>query len=197
MRRSLRGVAGGNMRDQPRKITAGSIDRLLSRYLAEAELVGDSIAGRRGVQLLAALKRDAVGAGPYQSVSLFEAASRVMTDLVMLHGVRWLLKQKVFPFGSYTVECGHGNEGAHDVVGSEGGKTLIGEVFNVAPSFFPIKKAAALRKLRASKVRADYRVILVNHDAVGSSYVPKPRPGEYFVFVNTETGDGGVIAGRR
>ena len=109
--------------------------------------------------------------------------------------MRWLLKHEVFPFRAYTVEYGHGNEGAHDIVASEGGKALIGEVFNVAPSFFPIKKAAALKKLRASKVRANYKVILVNHDAVGASYVPKPREGEYLVFVNIETGEARLVQG--
>jgi hypothetical protein len=47
-------------------------------------------------------------------------------------------------------------------------------VFNVAPSFFPLKKASALKKLRASRTKADYRVILVDHDAVAAAYVPKP-----------------------
>ena len=137
-----------------------------------------------------------MGSGPYPNVTLFEAANRIMTDLVMLHGVRWLLKRKAFPFRAYTVEYGHGNEGAHDIEAREGGKTLIGEVFNVAPCFFPIKKAAALKKLRASRINAEYRVILVNHDAVVASYVPKPRSGEYYVFVNIETGDCRLVAGR-
>ena len=38
-------------------------------------------------------------------------------------------------------------------------------------------------------------ISLVNHDAVGASYVPKPREGEYFVFVNIETGEGRVVPG--
>ena len=182
------------MQELPREITVRNIDRLLSLYLSEAELVGESIEGLRGVRLLSVLKRDVVGAGPYPNVTLFEAANRIMTDLVMLHGVRWLLKQEVFPFREYTVEYGHGNEGAHDIMASERGKALIGEVFNVAPSFFPLKKASALKKLRASKINAEYRVILVNHDAVGATYVPKARPGEYYVFVNMENGEGRMVA---
>jgi hypothetical protein len=185
------------MQDLPREITARNIDRLFSRFVSEAELVGESIAGLRGVRLLSALKRDVVGAGPYPNVTLFEAANRIMTDLVMLHGVRWLLKHEVFPFHSYTVEYGHGNEGAHDIVAREGGKILIGEVFNVAPSFFPLKKATALKKLRASKTKAEYRLILVNHDAVPASYVPKPATHEYLVFVNVGTGEGRVVPGRK
>ncbi len=75
--------------------------------------------------------------------------------------------------------------------------TLHGEVFNVASSFFPIKKAAALKKLRASTVQANYKVILVNHDAVPASYVPKPREDEYLLFVNIETGECRVFGGKR
>lgn len=183
------------MPELPSQITAKNVDWLLSHYVTLIEAVGHPVAGLRGVRLLSALKREVVGAGPYPGVTLFEAANRIMTDLVMLHGVRWLLQHEVFPFRAYTVEYGHGNEGEHDVVASEGGKTMIGEVFNVSRSLFPLKKAKALKKLRASRVQADYRVILVNHDAVGTSYVPKPREGEYYVFVNTDSGEGRLVAG--
>lgn len=172
-----------------RVLSAENIDGLCSRYLAGVESVGKSIEGLRGVRLLSALKREVVGAGPYPNVTLFEAANRIMTDLVMLNGVRWLLKHEVFPFRSYTVEYGHGNEGEHDIVAGGGGKTLIGEVFNVAPSLFSMKRSKTLKKLRASNTKADYRVILVNHDAVAPAYAPKPMPGEYYVFVNVDTGE--------
>lgn len=185
------------MRDLPSQITAKNVDRVLSEYVALIEDVGNPGTGLRGARLLSALKRDAVGAGPYPDVTLFEAANRIMTDLVMLNGVRRLLKQRVFPSRAYTVEYGHGNEGEHDIVASEGGKRLIGEVFNVAPSLFPLKKASALRKLRASKIKADYRVILVNHDAVAASYVPKAGPGEHYLFVDIESGEGRIVAGGR
>lgn len=183
------------MQELPREIAVRNIDRLFSRYLSEADLVGESITGLRGVRLLSALKRDVVAAGPYPNVTLFEAANRIMTDLVMLHGVRWLLMHEVFPFPEYTVEYGHGNEGAHDVVASEGGKALVGEVFNVAPSLFSQKRSKSLKKLRASKINAEYRVVLVNHDAVTPSYVPKPAAHEYMVFVNTGTGEGRMVPG--
>jgi hypothetical protein len=145
------------MHEVPREIATRNVDWLLSRYIAEAESVGDSIAGLRGLRLLSALKRDAVGSGPYPDVTLFEAANRIMADLMTLHG----------------------------------------EVFNVASSFFPIKKVAALKKLRASKVQANCKVIRVNHDAVPASYVPKPRDDEYLLFVNIETGEGRVFGGKR
>jgi hypothetical protein len=177
------------IRKRPREITVRNVDRLLSRYVELVETVGDSVVDLRGIRLLSALKRDAVGSGPYPKVALFEGANRIMTDLVMLRGVRWMLQHKVFPFRSYTVEYGHGNEGAHDSEAGKEGRSLIGEVFNVSRSLFPLKKAAALKKLRASKSNADYRVILVNHDAVAPAYAPKPRPGEYYVFVNIGTGE--------
>lgn len=158
------------MHDLAREVTAANVDQLLSQYIALAETVGGSIAGLNGLRLFSALKREAVEVGPYPRVTLFEAANRIMTDLVTLYGVRWLLKEKVFPFQTYEVEYGHGNKGAHDILATADEKSLIGEVFNVAPSFFPIKKASALKKLRASKVKADYRIIMVNADAVQAAY---------------------------
>lgn len=183
------------MQELLREITLTNVDRVLSEYVALIEDVGLPVAGLRGVPLLSTLKRDSVGGGPYPNVTLFETANRVMTDLVMLHGVRWLLMHEVFPFREYTVEYGHGNEGAHDVVASEGGKALVGEVFNVAPSLFSMKRTKSLKKLRASRTKADYRLILVNHDAVAPSYVPKAAAHEYMVFVNTGTGEGRMVPG--
>jgi hypothetical protein len=48
------------------------------------------------------------------NVTVFDAASRIITDLVMLHGVRWLRQHRTFPFHTYTVEFDYGNEGDHD-----------------------------------------------------------------------------------
>ena len=107
------------MHDVAREITYKNVELLLSRYLAEAESLGNSIAGLRGVRLLLVLKRDVVGEGPYPTVTLFEVANRIMTDLVMAQGVRRLLRKKTFPFRAYTVEYGHGNEGEHDGTSSD------------------------------------------------------------------------------
>jgi hypothetical protein len=176
-----------------RVLTDANIDGLLETYTAKAEAVGDSIAGLKGVALLNSLKRGSVGVGPYPNVALFEAANRIMTDLVILHGVRWLLRNSGLPFDAYTVELGHENHGQHDIVAEARGKVLFAEVFNVAQSFFPIKKASALKKLRSSAVRSHYRVIVCNHDSVALGYIPKPRPGECFLFVDISSGSATVV----
>lgn len=42
---------------------------------------------------------------------------------------------------------------------------LVGEAFNVAPSFFQGKKRSALKKLREQRDKATYRIIMLNSDA--------------------------------
>ena len=111
-----------------------------------------------------------------------------MTDLVLLCGVRWLLEKKVFPFSSYHVEYGHGNQNEFDPMAQESGRRLIGEAFNVAPSFFQGKKTSMLNKLRTKGRNADYTVILFNADAVHDKYVPTKDSREYHVFVDISTG---------
>lgn len=123
-----------------RPINETNVDKLLLEYVAAAERVGESISGLNCLRLLEALKRHAVGAGPYPDVTLFEAANRIMTDLVIHYGVLWLLKENIFPFRSCTVEYGHENKNAHDIMPEDDGRRLIDEVFNVAPSFFYGKK---------------------------------------------------------
>jgi hypothetical protein len=116
-----------------------------------------------------------------------------MTCLVILHGVKWLLDHSVFPFDSYLVEYGHDDENGFDIRASQNGKTLVGEAFNVARSFFPNKKSAMLQKLRGPSVEADYKIIMFNHDAVGSGYVPKSNSGEFFIFVGVGSGESKMV----
>lgn len=176
-----------------RNLTHANIDGLLEVYTAKAEAVGDSIAGLKGVALLNSLKRGSIGVGPYPKVALFEAANRIMTDLVILYGVKWLLRNTGLPFLLYTVELGHENHGQHDIVAEADGKVLVAEAFNVAQSFFPIKRASAIRKLRSSAARSDYRVIVCNHDCVAPTYAPRPRVGECFLFVDIGSGCANVV----
>ena len=89
-----------------------------------------------------------------------------MTDLVILKGMKWLLDFHSFPFEEYIVKYGNEDSNDHDINASNGGKLLVGEAFNVAPSFFQGKKNAMRKKLRSNKSGADYMIILANSDAV-------------------------------
>lgn len=148
------------------------------------EKIGPSIKGLSGVALIESLKRDRVGAGPYPDVTLFEAANRIMSDLVILHGVKWLLGTAHFPFDEYRVQLGHENTNPFDIEANNGRESLAGEAFNVAASFFQVKKSAMLVKLRRDAPNHTYRIIMVNHDAVTENYKPRVQQGEQYVFVN-------------
>jgi hypothetical protein len=171
----------------PNIITAANVDQCLLAYEKSIEDVGSHIPLLRGISLIRELKRGKTGVGPYAHVSLFESANRIMTDLVILHGVRWLLANKRLGFDRYNVEYGHENNNGYDIRAKRGQRTLVGEAFNVAPSFFQGKKAAMIRKLRIDK-KAKVKLILFNHDAVAKGYVPKPPAGMHFVFVDIGTG---------
>lgn len=116
-------------------LSNSNIDQTLADYVADVEHLGESIANLRGLRLFESLKREIVGTGPYPNVTLFEAANRIMTDLVILYGVRWLLKNDVFPFDTYVVEYGNDDKQGFDIRASSDTAALIGEAFNVAPSF--------------------------------------------------------------
>jgi hypothetical protein len=173
-------------------LRADNIEGQVQDYL---ELIADIAAPGelRGLALFSALKRQAIGSGPYPGVTLFEAANRIMTDLVLLYGVRWLLQQSVFPFEAYTVEFGHGNRNAFDLMAEQNGARLIGEAFNVAPSFFQSKKTAMLNKLRRQSSDAAYTVLLFNSDAVHERYAPIKDCREYHVFVEVGIGSARMV----
>lgn len=185
------------MRQLERKLDLTNVLNLIHQYAVSIEDIGISIGGMKGLRLLEALKREKVQVGPYPNVTLFEAANRIMTDLVILHGVKWLLETKVFPFDAYTVEFGNEDTNGFDIQASKNGRLLVGEAFNVAPSFFSIKKASMLKKIRNKQPDADYRIIMVNHDAVTKQYSPHFEQGEYYVFVNVSTGSAEVVPDKR
>jgi hypothetical protein len=173
-----------------------NIDETLAEYVACVEHLGESIGSLRGCRLFDALKRDVLGTGPYPAVTLFEAANRIMTDLVILYGIRWLLRHAVFPFETYLVEYGNDDKKGFDIQATSDASKLIGEAFNVARSFFQGKKGSMLKKLRRLPDDANFKLIMFNHDAVPPEYVPKTREREFFVVVRVGTDEARVVPSR-
>ncbi len=170
-----------------------NIESAIAEYEQSINKIGGILHGLRGVELFQCIKRQRLNMGPYPHVTLFEAANRIMTDLTILKGVKWLLQSEIFPFQEYKVEYGNEDNNEHDILASKNGKRLRGEAFNVAPSFFQGKKNSALKKLRGSQERSDYILILANSDAVNDSYCPKLRKNEFFVFIDISSGDGRIL----
>ncbi len=181
----------------PSVLTSSNIGSELGRYEALVRAVKAPRRTLEGLELCRVLKREKLGAGPYPKVSLFESANRIMSDLVIFHAVKWLLRKRAFPFRSYHVEFGHGNSAEHDIVARSGGRILVGEVFNVANSYFPAKKGSALKKLRNSNLDAEFRLLICNNDAVASGFKPQPRSGEHFLLVDIDSGDVRIHSGQR
>lgn len=181
------------MLKRKRVLTKENVDDELRQFAVAVEEVGASVQGIKGRALLESLKRVKVNVGPYPDVTLFEAANRIMTDLVIYNGVKWLLDNEIFPFASYTVEFGNEDGNGFDLRADSDCACLVGEAFNVAPSFFQGKKSLMLKKLQKDGASATYHVIMVNHDAVASGYKPKAEPGVYYVFVNVGTASAAVV----
>ena len=107
-----------------------------------------------------------------------------MSDFVILHGVADLLNNKTFPFTEYKVEFGNEDRNGFDIRAESNGETLVGEAFNVAPSFFQGKKRTALKKLRKNAVNENYRKIMFNSDAPPKNYTWFTEPGVQQIAVH-------------
>ena len=129
-----------------RLLTVGNVGTTLAEYSATIVSVGDRIQGKLGLELLQEVKRVPTRTGPYPEVTLFEAANRIMTDLVILNGVKWLLQESVFPFSEYHVEFGNEDYSAHDLMAENEDERLVGEAFNVAPLFLPSQESRDAQK---------------------------------------------------
>lgn len=173
--------------DIPNILSADNIDDALSIYKNLINQIPLSISAKSFTELASLLKRQKLKFGPYPDVSLFETVNRVMTDLIILSGVRKLLKDKSIsgvnlPFTSYKVQYGSSNIRDYDIYAQSGNKILIGEAFNVSKSFFQTKKAKMLKKLRQSNVKYSYLIIMCNDDAFTEDYVSKLNTSKEFLI---------------
>ena len=102
-----------------RTFDRNNIKPFIRQYRAAIRTVGDSIAGLRGRPPAARAEAHAAGLRLYTDVTLFEAANRIMSDLVILQGVKFLLENRAaFPFDSYTVELGNEDRNDFDIPAS-------------------------------------------------------------------------------
>ena len=74
------------MHNFERTISKTNAEHLITTYLASVEEIGNSLGDHKVLHLLKVLKREALGAGPYPHVMMFEAANRILSDLVILYG---------------------------------------------------------------------------------------------------------------
>ncbi|MEL7119908.1 MAG: hypothetical protein AAFO07_10715 [Bacteroidota bacterium] len=171
-----------------RDLAKDNIESLIKAYLysmQDIQLVpkGDVL------DQLTSIKREKIEVGPYPNVTLFEAANRIMTDLVILFGVHDLLDGKIpeLRFEKYKVELGNEQKNEHDIHGNDANRELIGEAFNVAPSFFQGKKRTALKKLEASAQKKGNNpliLLLYNSDAVNEGYSFKSKENLFHLAVD-------------
>jgi len=167
-----------------RKLSLLNINYIIEDYLNSLKIFGGNIQGKYGLALLHAVKRDKLDDGPYPGVTFFEASNRIMSDLVILYGVEYLLRDSIFPFTEYEVEFGNESKKCCDIKAVSSNALLVGEAFNVAPSFFQGKKNHALKKLNSNFNEANYRLLIFNSDAVDASYKPRYNFNTYYVIVN-------------
>jgi hypothetical protein len=177
-------------------LSADNIDQMIERHTDSIRALAVPIAQLTGLSLSSSLKRTPARIGPYPRLSLFEAAHRIMSDLVMLHGVKWLLKSRLFPFEAYRVERGRRGRGSFDVVATnDSGARLVGGALNVSRSFFQRRKRAMLDELAQERRDADFRVLMVNHDALGRDGIRALPTHQWLLAIDVQDGAATAIRG--
>jgi len=182
-----------NLKDIPRKLNCSNIDKAIIDYQSLLDEIPCSITSNSVLEFFTEIKRKKINAGPYPNVTLFEAANRVMTDLITLYGVKKLLEGKIkgINFLEYKVEFGNEDNNDNDIFASNDESELIGEVFNVAKSFFQTKKTTALKKMRNQKtnIKKIKRLLIYNSDAVTKEYIPNMKENEFHLVVELKLGN--------
>lgn len=94
--------------------------------------------------------------GPWENITVFEAANRIASDLVILKGVINLLRKHAARFENAKITLRLGNKhkvGKGDFTMTVAGKDYEGEAFNVAPSFFENKLRKTLNNCDSRKIK--------------------------------------------
>lgn len=73
------------MQQKERTLNKSNVDIILKEFVKSIGGLGISNSGKTGISLFEALKREKLTTGPYPGVTLFEAANRIMTDLVIFN----------------------------------------------------------------------------------------------------------------
>ena len=156
-------------------LTRGNIANEIEAYLARLRLLKVPTMPADPVSLFIELKRGRVEGGPYNGVSLFETANRVMSDFVVLFAAARLLERPLpgLPLEQLGgIEMKLGTQDGFDLRSRlSGGGMVLGECFNVARSFFGQKRLRSVRGLEEEPGVA-HRILAFNVDAVA-------RPDEY------------------
>lgn len=106
--------------------------------------------------------------GPYQNITVFEAANRIASDLVIINGIIQLVaKYPELKVACFTLRLGILHEkGKGDFTIHLDNQDIEGEAFNVAPSFLKVKLRNTISKWKKSENRDQLMYILVNDEAL-------------------------------
>lgn len=106
--------------------------------------------------------------GPYKNITIFEAANRIASDLVIINGIIQLVaKYPELLVARFTLRLGILHEkGRGDFTIHLDNHDFEGEAFNVAPSFLKVKLRSTISKWKKSENRDQLMYILVNDEAL-------------------------------
>lgn len=157
-------------KDIPLIISKSNFENEYANYLDSVLEMKLQLEYKDNYDFFYSVKRKQVEKGPYPNVTAFEAANRIMSDLVIWGALEILLyPNEVLPFtfDEFTIKLG--NKSGIDIEATKGNEKLIGEAFNVAPSFF-YQKCSKERKDLIGNNSAQTKIITYNIDAVEDKF---------------------------
>ena len=123
------------------------------------------------LEMIPYLKRKDIGnpfrIGCYENITIFEAANRIASDLVILNGLIQLVqKDPTLENARFTVRLGttHVRRKGDFTIVCEG-ESFEGEAFNVAPTFLATKLRNTIKKWDKPEHRGKLKYILINDEA--------------------------------
>jgi hypothetical protein len=116
-------------------------------------------------RILAVLKRENCEIGPYVSITPFEAANRIASDLTLIEGVQQLFAQgHISRNAKVQLRLGTMHtKGKGDFSVFDGKKEEQGEAFDVNPTFFRSKLYKTLKKWHKNRA---FKYVVFNSDCL-------------------------------
>lgn len=122
--------------------------------------------------------------GPYQNITIFEAANRIASDLVIINGIIQLVQDNpLLENACFTLRLGILHEkGKGDFTIHFEDEDFEGEAFNVAPSFLNVKLRNTISKWNKDENVGKLKYILVNDGAF--EFISRPLDERVFKVKN-------------
>jgi hypothetical protein len=173
------------------KLNINNIDKTIELYINSMREMDTCISAETVFELLRKIKRQPVTKGPYSGfgIALLEATNRMLNDLVILYGVKDLLRgrYKEINFPEYVVNYGDNNvQDSYDIVAEYEDKKLVGIAFSTLQNILKHRRWKSRNRLIKNFDNDVFKIIMFDDYEITKTITNEVDRNVYFMGVKVK-----------